>query len=328
MKSWNEIHKTATAFSKRWKDAYDEKSQALSFLKNCAAKAIACIQLMAMSGCVYLAVERDGEFFPSTRDIWNARQKYWLPPTAGGLVCCYGSVIPYVGLIVFYPPGLALHLAEACVIAPVYDIVCMPYDLSQRPAYLAECRRREEAWQAEKFVHKNLDAALDDGRCLSPSNTVYRKALSEMLSNAEHDALTTGQVSRIVAAIRSDESLLLDMRGVSGQAMMKDDDREWFIQKAIELRQGGRGEDGDAVAAAICRSMKLSDAQYDELVGAGFSAGMVASSKRERESYNKRLAKEAAKKVARRKAEEERQARIRAIREAEQRQEAERRRRE
>jgi len=32
MKSWNEMRKAATAFSKRWKDAYDEKSQAQSFL--------------------------------------------------------------------------------------------------------------------------------------------------------------------------------------------------------------------------------------------------------------------------------------------------------
>lgn len=33
MKSWNEIKKAATVFSKRWKTAYDEKSQAQSFLK-------------------------------------------------------------------------------------------------------------------------------------------------------------------------------------------------------------------------------------------------------------------------------------------------------
>ncbi len=33
MKSWNEIRKAATAFSKRWKNAYDEKSQSQSFLK-------------------------------------------------------------------------------------------------------------------------------------------------------------------------------------------------------------------------------------------------------------------------------------------------------
>ena len=33
MKSWNEIRKSATAFSKRWRMAFDEKSQAQSFLK-------------------------------------------------------------------------------------------------------------------------------------------------------------------------------------------------------------------------------------------------------------------------------------------------------
>ena len=33
MKSWNEIRKHATVFSKRWKMAFDEKSQAQSFLK-------------------------------------------------------------------------------------------------------------------------------------------------------------------------------------------------------------------------------------------------------------------------------------------------------
>jgi len=288
---------------------------------------VGLILSLPISGCLYLAVERNGEFFPSTRDIWNARQKYVLPPTLGGWVCFFAQ-IPYVGPFVFYPVGYTVHYAEGCVIAPAYDIVCMPYDLCRRPAYLAECRCREEAWQAEKSVCHNLDAALDDGRCLSPSNTVYHKALSEMLGKAEHDALTTGQVSRIVAAIQSDESLLLDMRDVSRQAMMKDDDREWFIQKAIELRHDGRCEDGDAVAVAVCRSRKVSDAQYDELVGAGFSVGMVASSKHARESYNKRLAEEAAKEAARRKAVEEQQARIRAMEEESKRREAERIRRE
>ena len=33
MKSWNEIRKAAMAFSRRWKDAYDEKSQAQNFLR-------------------------------------------------------------------------------------------------------------------------------------------------------------------------------------------------------------------------------------------------------------------------------------------------------
>ena len=33
MRSWDEIRKRAIAFSKRWKGACDEKSQAQSFLK-------------------------------------------------------------------------------------------------------------------------------------------------------------------------------------------------------------------------------------------------------------------------------------------------------
>ena len=45
MQSWNEIHKSATAFFKRWRDACDENFQAQSFLKNCATKAIVCIPL-------------------------------------------------------------------------------------------------------------------------------------------------------------------------------------------------------------------------------------------------------------------------------------------
>jgi hypothetical protein len=34
MKSRNEIRRTATAFSKRWKNAYDEKIRAQSFLRD------------------------------------------------------------------------------------------------------------------------------------------------------------------------------------------------------------------------------------------------------------------------------------------------------
>ena len=34
MKSWNEIRRDATLFSKEWEHAYDEKSQAQSFLKD------------------------------------------------------------------------------------------------------------------------------------------------------------------------------------------------------------------------------------------------------------------------------------------------------
>ena len=41
MKSWNEIRKTATTFSKRWKDAYAKKSQPQSYLKEFSASTTA-----------------------------------------------------------------------------------------------------------------------------------------------------------------------------------------------------------------------------------------------------------------------------------------------
>ena len=34
---------------------------------------VAALCCALMEGCVYLAVERDGEFFPSTRDIWDSK---------------------------------------------------------------------------------------------------------------------------------------------------------------------------------------------------------------------------------------------------------------
>ena len=270
---------------------------------------------LSVSGCAYLAADRDGSFFPSTRDILNAKDKYWIPPTLGVWILMFGSATPYVGPVIFYPTGFAVHYTEAYVVAPVYDIALMPYDLCKRPEYLEQCRLREEKSREEMIVRENLDAALDDGRYLSPSNTVYHRALSGRLANAAHDSLTTGQVDRIMSAIRRDETLLIDMCGVASQIAMGEDGREWFLRKAIELRNDGRGKDADIVAAAICRSRKLSDDQYEMLVAAGFSVAMVDSSKRDRDSYNKRLAEKAAAAETRRKKEAEQQARVRAIEE-------------
>ena len=294
----------------------------------CARTILVLALGLSVSGCIYLAADRDGSFFPSTRDILNAKGTHLLPPTLGAWILVFGYATPYIGKVVFYPPGFAIHYTEAYVVAPAYDIALMPYDLCRRPEYLERCRLREEKWRAEMIVRENLDAALDDGRYLSPSNTVYHRALSGRLTNADHDSLTTGQVDRIMFAIRRDETLLIDMCGVASQLAMGDDGREWFLRKAIELRNDGRGKDADIVAAAICRSRKLSDDQYEMLVAAGFSVDMVDSSKRDRDRYNKRLAEKAAAAEARRKKKEEHLARVRAIEENSRREREERKRRE
>ena len=282
---------------------------------------------LSISGCAYLTVEREGVLFPSTSDIWNAKQKYWLPPTVGECLFLITHPIPYVGPFISYPVGYTVHYTEACVIAPTYDILCMPYDLCKRPEYLEKRRSREEAWIASKLVHENLTKALDDGRFFSPSNTVYYNAMRERLEKLAHDSLTTGQVVRIVSAIRRDESILLDMCGVAGQIAMDNEDREWFISKAIGFRNVGRDKDSEILAAAICRSKRLSDDQYKMLLDAGFPKDMVDLSRRNRDNYNKRLAEEMAKKESQRKVDEARQAQIRAIEEAALRKAAQRKRR-
>ena len=112
---------------------------------------IGCLVLcMSMGGCAYLAAERNGAMFPSTREFWCGREDgkrydyvYPFLPSVGLTVCCAGYIIPYVGPLVSCPVGLAIHAAEGCAVAPAYDILCMPYDLCKRPGYLEECHRRE-----------------------------------------------------------------------------------------------------------------------------------------------------------------------------------------
>ncbi len=282
---------------------------------------------LSMSGCAYLTVEREGGLFPSTSDIWNAKQKYLFPPTVGAWSFLIVHQIPYVGPFICYPVGYTVHYTEGCVIAPMYDMLCMPYDLCKRPDYLEKRRLREEARSASRLVHENFTKALDDGRYFSSNNIAYYKAMSKRLETLAHDSLTTVQVARIVSAIRRDETILPDMCGVAGQIAMDNEEREWFIRKAIEFRNTGRGKDSEILVTAICRSMGLSDDQYKMLLDAGFSKGMVDLSRRNRDNYNKRLAEDAAKKEARRKAEEARQTQIHAIEENALRKDAERKRR-
>ncbi len=66
MKSWNEIRKAATAFSKRWKDAYDEKSQAQSFLKEFDTVTVATFEDSMGSGPIVHHNELISEFSYST----------------------------------------------------------------------------------------------------------------------------------------------------------------------------------------------------------------------------------------------------------------------
>ena len=251
-----------------------------------------------VGGCVYLAVERDGEFFPSTKDILNAKSKYWLPPTFGGMFACAGAGVPYVGPVFFYAPGIVIHMTETWVVAPVYDVVCMPYDLLKRPEYIQRERVKAEKWDAEKAVRSSLDNVLEDGRYLSPSNTVQRQALCDMLLSCPHDKLTAVQAERIGAFVRANPELAVEMCGISSQSRLPESDIEWFVSVAARLLRSEGKDDALKMSKSICRSMSISDRQYQILVDAGCPLGMVESSRKKRNAYKIQLAEELAQKEA------------------------------
>ena len=272
---------------------------------------------LALNGCFYLAAKRDGTFFPSTRDLWDVKDNYLLPPTVGEWVFLFGHAVPYVGPVIFWPPGLAVHMAEGCVIAPAYDIVLMPYDLCKRPEYNAKVRLAAEKCEAEQAVHNHLDDALKDGRYLCASNAVQYQALSDRLTRCSHDALTTNQIQRIVAAIKDNPQMTVAMRGVASQLKLAPNDLEWFVAQAVDLSSKGCTNDATVVTAAICRSVNVTDEQYDRLARAGCSQGQIEISRNRRAKYRKKIEAERQRveEARRKKAEEE--ARIRAFEEAE-----------
>lgn len=138
-------------------------------MKRAVVILVGCLILcLSMDGCAYLAAERKGALFPSTREFWRSRDDgerydyvYPFLPTAGLTVAATGYIIPYVGPLVSFPAGLAIHVAEGCAIAPAYDILCMPYDLCKRPGHLEECRRKAEP-SRPKAPAEAVDAAAED----------------------------------------------------------------------------------------------------------------------------------------------------------------------
>ena len=283
---------------------------------------------LALNGCFYLAAERNGAFFPSTYDIWNAKDKYWFPPTAGGVMYLAGCRVPYVGPVIFLPSGLTIHMVESCAIAPAYDIVLMPYDLCKRPEYNAKACLAAEKQDAEITVHNRLDEALNDGRYLCPSNTIQYQALSDRLAKCSHDALTTNQIGCIVSAVKHNPQMTVALRGVVSQLRLEPDDLEWFVVQTTGLFAKGYTNEATVVAEAICRSVNVTDEQYDRLAKAGCSPGPIEISRKRRAKYRQKIETERQRveEARRRKAEEE--ARIRAFEEAERKRVEEKRRRE
>ena len=212
-----------------------------------------------------MEVERDGELFPSTRTTWCGEMS-----TLPAYIFLTGYCYPPTG-IVFYPVGLACHAVEAFAIAPVVDVVCLPYDLTQRPSYLEKERAKKEKKEADRTAFWEIDAALSDPRYTAPTNTVQRDALSRSLDSWPRDDLTREQTERIFAAIVADPDLMPVLGGLAGARNLDPDKLDIFVDSAIRMRESGVEEDANKLAEAICESPHLTDGQRARLRSAGFS---------------------------------------------------------
>ena len=93
MKSWNEIRKAATAFSKRWKNAYDEKAQAQSFLKEFFA-------VFGVDTVVFNAFEHRVKFSDGSQGyadcFWQGKILVEMKSRGKGLDNAYSQAMDYV----------------------------------------------------------------------------------------------------------------------------------------------------------------------------------------------------------------------------------------
>ena len=93
MKSWNEIRKAATAFSKRWKNAFDEKAQAQSFLKEFFA-------VFGIDTVVFNAFEHRVKFTDGSQGyadcFWQGKILVEMKSAGKNLDAAYQQAVEYV----------------------------------------------------------------------------------------------------------------------------------------------------------------------------------------------------------------------------------------
>ena len=88
--------------------------------------ALACL---LQQGC-YTVVNRDGEYFASTKYANEeiGRDNWFKGHTMGDAIFWGGFFVPFVGPFILWPIAIVVHPVECYVIAPAFDILCLPYD--------------------------------------------------------------------------------------------------------------------------------------------------------------------------------------------------------
>lgn len=229
--------------------------------------AVVVLFASALCGCASLEVERDGELFPSTQR--TAQGSMSLVPSA---IIMTGYCYEPIGAVL-YPFGFACHLVEVVTIAPVVDVVCLPYDLAKfMPRYAKRRRekRRAKEWEeAVYLVNTDLAAALADPRYTASTNTVQSKALKRRIWECP-DFLRREETESVFAAIIADPDLMPVLGGVASFSELDPGKLDLFVESAIRMRESGSLEDADRLAKAICSSPNVKDGHLDQLRAAGF----------------------------------------------------------
>lgn len=172
-------------------------------MKRVMVMLVIVVTCLAQQGC-YTTVDRKGQYYASTKWLWEKRQSgpgAWFPEvqTTGEGMYLVGCFIPVVGWVTLCPAGLALGVVERCVVAPVFDTVCLPIDYINNVNY----RIDEKHFKIfEDRLDSDLDAVLADSMYWSDRTDDKFRYLSRWLSqNGDKVELTSKRVSAILSLL-------------------------------------------------------------------------------------------------------------------------------
>ena len=118
---------------------------------------------LSLQGC-YIFAEREGQYFASTKMLMNEKDGpgAWFPDvhTVGTGMYIVGCFIPVVGWVTLCPAGVAVDSVERFVVAPTFDIICLPYDsINKRPYSDSEIKGSEmtRSLKIRQEKHENED---------------------------------------------------------------------------------------------------------------------------------------------------------------------------
>lgn len=172
-------------------------------MKRLMAMIVIAVSCLLQQGC-YMFVDREGQYYSSTKELWKARQSgpgAWFPElqTAGEGMYFAGCYIPVVGWVTLCPAGLVLSVGERCAVAPVFDTICLPFDCINNVC----CRIDEANYKAfESRLDAELDTVLADSMYWSERTDEKFRYLSRWLSqNSDKVDMTPKRVSAILSIL-------------------------------------------------------------------------------------------------------------------------------